>query len=285
MTIRQLIDSSISRLTPVFQPGEARWLVRIMIEHFTHMTRTDMMLRADEEASQLLADKVSAVIERLLRNEPIQYILGETYWHGLTLKVTPEVLIPREETSELIDIIADDCARRSDLRVADLCTGSGCIAIALARVLPFSQVTATDISSGALAVARENAATNKVKITFIQSDLLRGIALPNGSMDIIVSNPPYICLNEKAQMSANVLDYEPHAALFVPDDDPLEFYKVISRDGMRVTAPGGRLYLEINPLYVSELTTTLKADGWIDVQSLRDIHGRERFVRALKPED
>ncbi|MDE6378694.1 MAG: peptide chain release factor N(5)-glutamine methyltransferase, partial [Duncaniella sp.] len=229
MTYRQLIDSSINRLTPLYEPGEARWLVRIMMEHFTRMTRTDLMLRGDEEASQLLEEKVSAVIERLLRNEPIQYILGETYWHGLTLKVTPEVLIPREETSELIDIIADDCGGRSDLNVADLCTGSGCIAIALARVLPFSTVTATDISAGALVVARENASACKVKITFIQGDILRGVPLPDGSMDVIVSNPPYICRKEEIDMNANVLDYEPHLALFVPDDDPLCFYREIGR--------------------------------------------------------
>lgn len=285
MTYRELIDSTISRLTPLYEQSEARWLVRTMLEHFTGMTRTDMLLRANDEVSDLLLDKVAGVTDRLLKNEPIQYILGETYWHGLTLKVTPDVLIPRVETSELIDIIADDCSGRSDLRVLDLCTGSGCIAIALARALPFSQVTATDISAGALAVARENATACKVKISFRKEDLLLGVDLPEGSMDVIVSNPPYICQSEEAEMSANVLDYEPHTALFVPDDDPLKFYKVISREGLRVGAPGARLYLEINPLQVKELVAQLKNDGWTDVQPLRDMHGRERFVKALKAKD
>lgn len=285
MTLRQLTDKSIDRLSPLYETSEARWLVRTALEHFTGMSRTDMMLRSDQEASEMLIHNVSGVVDRLLDNEPIQYILGETYWHGLTLKVTPDVLIPRVETSELIDIINDDYAGRSDLKVLDLCTGSGCIAIALARTLPFSRVTATDISAGALRVARENAADCKVKITFQQGDLLAGVGLPDGSMDIIVSNPPYICDSEKAGMSANVLDYEPHSALFVPDDDPLKFYRAISREGIRLAVAGGRLYLEINPLHVSELTAMLADDGWTEVEALRDMHGRERFVKALKPAD
>ncbi|MBD5333349.1 MAG: peptide chain release factor N(5)-glutamine methyltransferase [Bacteroides sp.] len=285
MTLRQLTDNSIDRLSPLYETSEARWLVRTALEHFTGMSRTDMMLRSDQEASEMLIHNVSGVIDRLLDNEPIQYILGETYWHGLTLKVTPDVLIPRVETSELIDIINDDYAGRSDLKVLDLCTGSGCIAIALARALPFSRVTATDISAGALRVARENAADCKVKITFQQGDLLAGVGLPEGSMDIIVSNPPYICDSEKAGMSANVLDYEPHSALFVPDDDPLKFYRAISREGIRLAVAGGRLYLEINPLHVSELTAMLADDGWTEVEALKDMHGRERFVKALKPAD
>lgn len=285
MTLRQLTDKSIDRLSPLYETSEARWLVRTALEHFTGMSRTDMMLRSDQEASEMLIHNVSGVVDRLLDNEPIQYILGETYWHGLTLKVTPDVLIPRVETSELIDIINDDYAGRSDLKVLDLCTGSGCIAIALARALPFSRVTATDISAGALRVARENAADYKVKITFQQGDLLAGVGLPDGSMDIIVSNPPYICDSEKAGMSANVLDYEPHSALFVPDDDPLKFYRAISREGIRLAVAGGRLYLEINPLHVSELTAMLADDGWTEVEALRDMHGRERFVKALKPAD
>ena len=285
MTLRQLTDKSIDRLSPLYETSEARWLVRTALEHFTGMSRTDMMLRSDQEASEMLIHNVSGVVDRLLDNEPIQYILGETYWHGLTLKVTPDVLIPRVETSELIDIINDDYAGRSDLKVLDLCTGSGCIAIALARALPFSRVTATDISAGALRVARENAADCKVKITFQQGDLLAGVGLPDGSMDIIVSNPPYICDSEKAGMSANVLDYEPHSALFVPDDDPLKFYRAISREGIRLAVAGGRLYLEINPLHVSELTAMLADDGWTEVEALKDMHGRERFVKALKPAD
>lgn len=281
MTIGELSSATVSTLTPLYGEGEARWLTRIALEHFSGLTRTDLLLKADNEASPTLADSMARVTGRLKRFEPLQYILGETYWHGLTLKVTPAVLIPREETSELIDIIADDCAARSDLSVVDLCTGSGCISIALARALPFSKVTATDISEEALAVARENADECKAKITFLQGDLLAGVRLPDGSADVIVSNPPYIGQSEAAGMSANVLDYEPHLALFVPDDDPLRFYKVISREGLRIGAPGARLYLEINPLHASATVSMLELDGWTEVTPLRDIHGKLRFIKAI----
>ena len=281
MTIAQLSTTTIGTLTPLYGEGEARWLTRISLEHYSGLTRTDLLLNGDKEASPTLVDSISKVTERLKRYEPLQYIIGETYWHGLTLRVTPAVLIPREETSELIDIITDDCSGRDDLRVVDLCTGSGCIAIALARALPFSKVTATDISEEALKVARDNAAACKTKISFLQGDLLKGLDLPDGCADVIVSNPPYIGQSEAADMSPNVLDYEPHQALFVPDNDPLRFYKVISREGIRIGAPGARLYLEINPLHVADTIATLQNDGWSDVTPLRDIHGKQRFVKAI----
>lgn len=283
MTIGELTGATVGTLTPLYGEGEARWLTRIALEHFSGLTRTDLLLKADKEASPTLADSMSKVVGRLKRYEPLQYILGETYWHGLTLKVTPAVLIPREETSELIDIITDDCAGRNDLRVADLCTGSGCIAIALARALPFSKVTATDISEEALSVARENASACKTKITFMQGDLLAGVELPTQSTDVIVSNPPYIGESEAADMCANVLDYEPRQALFVPDDDPLRFYKIISREGLRIGVAGARLYLEINPLHASAMASMLQYDGWAEATLLRDIHGKQRFIKAIHP--
>ena len=283
MTIGELTGATVGTLTPLYGEGEARWLTRIALEHFSGLTRTDLLLKADKEASPTLADSMSKVVGRLKRYEPLQYILGETYWHGLTLKVTPAVLIPREETSELIDIITDDCAGRNDLRVADLCTGSGCIAIALARALPFSKVTATDISEEALSVARENASACKTKITFMQGDLLAGVELPTQSTDVIVSNPPYIGESEAADMCANVFDYEPRQALFVPDDDPLRFYKIISREGLRIGVAGARLYLEINPLHASAMASMLQHDGWAEATLLRDIHGKQRFIKAIHP--
>ena len=283
MTIGELTGATVGTLTPLYGEGEARWLTRIALEHFSGLTRTDLLLKADKEASPTLADSMTKVVGRLKRYEPLQYILGETYWHGLTLKVTPAVLIPREETSELIDIITDECAGRNDLRVADLCTGSGCIAIALARALPFSKVTATDISEEALSVARENASACKTKITFMQGDLLAGVELPTQSTDVIVSNPPYIGESEAADMCANVLDYEPRQALFVPDDDPLRFYKIISREGLRIGVAGARLYLEINPLHASAMASMLQHDGWAEATLLRDIHGKQRFIKAIHP--
>ena len=283
MTISQYTRQCIERLAPVYEPSESRWLMRITLEHLKGWSQTDIMLNADYEADPPLTAAVDAIIARLLRHEPIQYILGSTYWHGLTLKVTPAVLIPREETSELVDLIEHDFDGQSDLRVLDICTGSGCIAIALARSLPFASVTATDISAPALVVARENASACKAKVSFIIEDALRPSSLPDGEFDIIVSNPPYIAQSEDKLMEANVLDYEPHTALFVPDNDPLRFYKSISANALKIGKPQCRLYLEINPLFCSQLRDMLTGDGWTDVQSVKDIHGKDRFITARHP--
>lgn len=283
MTIDRYIRQSIERLAPVYEASEARWLMRIIFEHLKGWSQTDLLLKSDTEADAAFTDKSDAIIARLLNHEPIQYIIGSTYWHGLTLKVTPAVLIPREETSELVDIIEHDCGDSSDMRVLDICTGSGCIAIALARSLPFAQVTATDISDDALAVARENSAACRTRIEFIHEDALKASSLPDATFDIIVSNPPYIGQSEDALMEANVLDYEPHSALFVPDDNPLLFYKSISANAIRLGKPGSRLYLEINPLHSTQLCDMLTRDGWTDVQCVRDIHGKNRFVTATHP--
>lgn len=283
MTISQYTRQCIERLAPVYEPSESRWLMRITLEHLKGWSQTDILLNADREADPSLTAAVDAIIARLLRHEPIQYILGSTYWHGLTLKVTPAVLIPREETSELVDLIEHDFDGQSDLRVLDICTGSGCIAIALARSLPFASVTATDISAPALDVARENASTCKAKVSFITEDALRPSSLPDGEFDIIVSNPPYIAQSEDKLMEANVLDYEPHTALFVPDNDPLRFYKSISANALKTGKPQCRLYLEINPLFCSQLRDMLTGDGWTDVQSVKDIHGKDRFITARHP--
>lgn len=283
MTLDQLTRTSIARLSQHYEESEARWLTRISLEHLTGLGSTDLLLHGDREASEATAETMDRITERLLEDEPIQYILGETYWHGLTLKVTPAVLIPRPETSQLVDIIADEAGQRADLTVVDLCTGSGCIAIALARRLPFAQVTAIDISADALEVARENAGSTRTSIRLVQADVLAHLPLEESSADIIVSNPPYVCESEKAAMSRNVLDYEPHTALFVPDSDALRFYRSISRQGRRIATPGGKLYLEINPLQAAPLLAMLEADGWDDPQTLKDIHGKNRFVRATNP--
>ena len=279
MTFNACIKESISKLSPVYDPSESRWLMRIILEKLNGWTQTDIILNGDKEMLPELKDRIEAIISRLLRNEPIQYILGETYWHGLTLRVSPAVLIPREETSELVDIITGE-NQKDDLAVLDMCTGSGCIAIALARNLSFPEVTGIDISDEALAVARDNAALCKVKINFLKSDVLKPLNLTDNSYDIIVSNPPYIADSEKKSMDANVLDYEPHSALFVPDDDPLKFYRAISFSALRLTRPDGRLYLEINPLYARQLSDMLSADGWRDVTVIKDMHGKDRFISA-----
>lgn len=262
--------------------GEADWMMRIIMEYLKGWKQADLLIRADEEVSDFIAGKADTIITRLLGNEPLQYILGETYWHGMTLKVTPDVLIPRPETSELVDLITSENTA-PDLRVLDVCTGSGCIAVALANTLPFAKVTGTDISEAALDVARENACLRKLKVGFIHSDALGRFPFDDGSMDIVVSNPPYITESEKKEMEPNVLDHEPDIALFVPDSDPLRFYTAISREGLRVTPPGGRIYFEINPLFALQVSRMMTDTGWDDVQILPDMHGKQRFAKGIHP--
>lgn len=282
MTLKQLLDNGRARLAPLYGQGEADWMMRIIMEYLKGWKQADLLLRADEEVSDFIAGKADAIIARLLDNEPLQYILGETYWHGMTLKVTPDVLIPRPETSELVDLITSENTA-PDLNVLDVCTGSGCIAVALANTLPFAKVTGTDISDAALAVARENASLRKLKVGFMHSDALGQFPFDDGSMDIVVSNPPYITESEKKEMEPNVLDHEPGLALFVPDADPLRFYTAISREGFRVTRPGGKIYFEINPLFARQVSQMMTETGWDDVQILPDMHGKQRFAKGIRP--
>lgn len=279
-TLRQLSDSVRSRLSPMYGDGEARWLFRIIMEHVKGWDQTELAVRSDKEVTDFTISRVDEAVTRLLDGEPIQYIFGDTYWYGMTLKVTPDVLIPRSETEELVDLIVRQNSGE-DLRVLDVCTGSGCIAVALAKTLKFPTVTAIDISDAALAVARENATAQKVKVDFRKDDALT-LRMPDETFDIIVSNPPYVMESEKGGMDRNVLEHEPGLALFVSDDDPLKFYKAIARMAGTALADNGTLYFELNPLTADELKEWMTAEGWSDVQLLPDIHSKIRFMIAKK---
>lgn len=282
MTYRELLRHSTARISVIYPDREASAIMRLVIETIKGWTSVDLMMHDGDEVSEYICEKVGNIVDRLLRHEPVQYILGEVYWHGMTLKVTPAVLIPRPETSQLVDIIAEE-NNGSDLWVLDLCTGSGAIAIALAKFLNFPIVTAIDISKDALDIAAENARSLKVSVKFGQSDILKPWGFRNDTFDILVSNPPYICEKEKIGMDRNVLAYEPSIALFVPDSDPLRFYRPLSREGYRVTANGGRIYLEINPDYADEIKALLETDGWRNVEIIKDMYGKDRFAKAVKP--
>lgn len=281
MTLSQKTGEIISRLEPVYDRREAKNILEMAIEHIKGWSRVDILLNGDKEISDYFSSKLDEVTDRLLRHEPIQYILGEAYWHGLTIKVTPGVLIPRPETSQLVDLIVDENSG-SDLKVLDLCTGSGAIALALARSLKFPQVTAVDISDKALGIADENDRNLHTGIRFLKADVLRKLPFPSGSFDLITANPPYVCEKEREEMDRNVLDYEPAEALFVPDDDPLRFYKTISPEGYRVAADGGKIYLELNPDYAQAVRRLMEKDGWEEVTIINDMFGRARFARAIK---
>lgn len=283
VTMGQARRSLASRLQGVMDSREAAAVAQLAVEHVTRLSRVELALHAQQPLSDYEADKLADIMGRLLRDEPIQYILGEADWGGLRLSVSPAVLIPRPETAQLVDIIADRWGDRRDLKVLDVCTGSGCIAVALALRLKFATVDAVDISDAALSVARENAARYKVKVAFKQCDVLRGLnQCAAGAYDIIVSNPPYIAERERAAMEAHVLDYEPGLALFVPDDDPLRFYRAVMGYASGALAPGGALYFEINPLYAIELKKlSRELLPGMEVDILRDLYGRERFMILL----
>lgn len=280
MKLRDLIQQSQATLSPLYGDSESKWLVRTILEHLKGWNPVDVALRQDDDISDFIVGKCDKVISRLLNKEPIQYIFSDTYWYGMNLVVSPAVLIPRPETEELVDMIVRD-NRESDLSVLDMCTGSGCIAIALAKNLPFSKVRGMDISNDAIEVAKRNAILQHVKVDFYVDDVMT-VKSPGEIFDIIVSNPPYIAEKEKSSMDRNVLDYEPETALFVPNDNPLKYYKSISSYAMPSLKPGGKLYFEINPIYCNELTEYLSHNSWSDVEVYRDMYGKNRFIKATK---
>lgn len=273
---RRIVDA----LTPKYGEREAKAMMRIIFENLKGWNPVDVAVKANEEVSDFIAGKIDSVVGRLLADEPIQYIFGNADFYGLNFKVTEDTLIPRPETAELVDIIVGE-NQRKDLHVLDACTGSGCIAIALARNLPFADVVATDISDKALAVARENNKRLKTSVQFLKADILKGE--PAGeAFDIIVSNPPYICEKEKSGMPQNVLRHEPSLALFVPDEDPLRFYRGILSLAKDYLAPGGKIYFEINPLYARVLLDLAHRDGFGDVEIVRDSFGKLRFAKISR---
>lgn len=259
---------------------EADAVTRLVWHSLKGWDTQQTFMHADDPVSDFIASKLNAIHNRLENDEPIQYILGEAYFYGMDMKVTRATLIPRPETEELADMVVQE-NKGDDLRVLDACTGSGAIAIALARNLPFADVTAIDISAPALAVARANAEKLRARIDFVETDILT-YDPPEDEFDIIVSNPPYVDESEKSGMEANVLRWEPATALFVPDDDPLRFYKALAKIAVKGLKSGGRLYLEINPRHAEALADMLTAGGLAEVRIVRDAHGKKRFATAFK---
>ena len=280
MKIEQILPLMHQRLDSLYGNREVEAMARMVMEQVLNYSPVDTILRAQNDAPDFFEAKLETIVQRLERHEPIQHILGVAWFHGHRLTVTPATLIPRPETEQMVDLIVDDCGHRDDLRVMDVGTGSGCIAIALARALKFAQVTAIDISADALQVARANADALKARVNFVQADVLTMPLWPASSLDVVVSNPPYICQSEKAQMERNVLDYEPATALFVPDDDPLRYYRPIAQQAAAALARGGRLYLEVNRRFATDVASLLTGMGLSDAQVRLDTFGAPRFVTA-----
>ena len=245
------------------------------ITQMTFFLKDDVTLKAEQEAM------LSNTIERLKEHEPIQYIQGYSDFCGLRFKVTPATLIPRPETSELVEWVTADHSGKAT-SILDMGTGSGCIAVSLANKLPQSKLTAWDVSAEALAVATENSKANGCTVLFEQVDILSHEPT-EAQFDIIVSNPPYIKENEKSAMQPNVLDWEPHTALFVPDSDPLLFYRTIADKGLLLIKPGGTLYFEINRAHGAETAEMLANYGYTGIELRKDIAGNDRMIKATRP--
>ena len=270
------------RLTLVVGEREAYWMARDIIDDILGYSEVELLIKGNEVLSDFVIGKIDSVVERVERGEPLQYVLGWARFEGNRYMVTPDTLIPRPETQELVDIIISRHGEEKDLRVMDVGTGSGCIAISLARGLKFAQVSAIDISQQALEVASENAKMLKTRVYFECRDALSLTPKRGEKYDIIVSNPPYIAEYERKDMEHSVLDYEPSTALFVPNDDPLRFYRAIASFAVEALSQGGHIYYEINPLFASEMLEMMRGMGYNDIEIINDMQGRKRMLCARK---
>ena len=302
-TYQQLWQS----LTPLYDAGEAQAIVRTVLDVKYGMTLTDIICGKVNELSADEERKLEEIIIRLQKGEPVQYVLGEADFAGRTFHVEPGVLIPRPETAELCQWIEEDFAGKSTVspkdspedsskdspevspqatdnakQILDICTGSGCIAITLGLNIPNSEVTGWDISEDALRIAQGN--VEMLKARNVRIEYQDALALPKAAeaADLIVSNPPYICEKEKADMEKNVLEHEPSIALFVPDEDPLKFYRAIAEYASSALKPEGALYFEINPIYEKETREMLQSLGFKDIETKEDAFGKKRMMKAKK---
>lgn len=276
--IQQFTQNIQQQLSGLYTQSEISFLSRIIIEEVSYKINklSDSELRKAED-----------IVKRLKNSEPIQYILGKCEFYGLTFKLTSDVLIPRPETEELVEWILTEEKDANSL-ILDIGTGSGCIAVSLAKKAKGVNVYAWDISTSALKVASENASINDVFIQTSRVDVLSKYDLEqqfnsNIKYDVIVSNPPYITISERATMEANVLNYEPHIALFVLNNNPLLFYSKIADISLRLLKKGGRLFFEINPTYANDLVEMLEEKGFMDVVLRKDITGKLRMLKAVLP--
>ena len=272
-------------LTPLYDAGEAQAIVRTVLDVEYGMTLTDIICGKVNELSSDEERNLEEIITRLQNGEPVQYVLGEADFAGRTFHVEPGVLIPRPETAELCQWIEEDVSSlEADERkqILDICTGSGCIAITLGLTIPNSEVTGWDISEDALRIAQGN--VEMLKAGNVRIEYQDALMLPKAAeaADIIVSNPPYICEKEKADMEKNVLEHEPSIALFVPDEDPLKFYRAIAEYASSALKPEGALYFEINPIYAKETREMLEELGFKDIETKEDAFGKKRMMKAKK---
>jgi release factor glutamine methyltransferase len=270
-------------LEGVYTPSEISVLNRLILGEVYGSSFAGITEDKFSNLSGLQARKLEDILSRLKMAEPHQYVFGKSEFYGIEFRVTPDVLIPRPETEELVEWILSEHSSADSL-ILDIGTGSGCIAVALAKKLPNAVIDAWDLSERAISVAAENAFRNGVEVHFTRRDILQPFRR-EASYDVIVSNPPYVMESEKGTMERNVLSYEPHEALFVPDDNPLLFYERIAGLALEMLNKRGRLYFEINRSKGEIICEMLQERGFAEVELRKDISGNERMIRALKPDD
>ena len=270
-----------SELKDLYSPDEISSLTRLILEKEFAIPFADILACKFNHLSDAEMQKLTEIVGKLKNSEPIQYILGETDFFGLAFYVNGSVLIPRPETEELVQWVLES-AENKPIKILDIGTGSGCIAVTLAKKLPSAEVHAWDISEDALEVARKNAERNGVKVIFSKRDMLRE-PVSDEKFDIIVSNPPYVTEVEKTEMQENVLNFEPHLALFVPDDNALVLYEKIANFALTNLNNGGQLFFEINRAKGADIARLLEEKGFKNIELRKDISGNERMVMAEPP--
>lgn len=282
MLLKKYKSNFIEELSSIYDEMEAESFFYLILEHLHQFKRIDLALNPDFEISE--SDKVrwENILSELKTQKPIQYILGETEFYGLKFIVDENVLIPRPETEELVDLIVSSFkSQTSKLRILDIGTGSGCIPISLKKNLPNAEVFAIDVSENALEIAKKNAKVNGVEVNFILKNILETNDLEQ-QFDIIVSNPPYVRMLEKEEIKTNVLEYEPHLALFVEDNDALIFYRKIAQLAKKSLTENGKLYFEINQYLGKETVILLEKMDFKNIELLQDIYGNDRMISCSK---
>ncbi len=297
MKIREAVFFIASSIASIYDEGEAESIAKLLAEHITGYEPAQLLLKKDEFQAELSKENLQPFIERLLKHEPIQYIMKKAWFYGLELYIEPWVLIPRPETEELVDWVIKDIKasgkevfekkpfhpdETTSLKIMDVCTGSGCIALALKKTMPLAEVWGCDISDEAMNIARRNGSSLDIRVDFQGLDFLdyhQHAFLP--SVDIAVCNPPYVPMQDKGEMKANVLDFEPHIALFVKDKDPLVFYRALAQYCVHRLHPHGKVYMEVHEKLAGNVAEIFRELNY-SVTIRTDMQGKERMVRAMR---
>ncbi|PQJ23399.1 peptide chain release factor N(5)-glutamine methyltransferase [Tenacibaculum sp. SG-28] len=279
MTVREFKVLFYTKLTVLYPKNEVDIFFALITEEYLAISPVDVIVNPTNIISQDTLHRLEKVTQRLLREEPIQYILGKTEFYGLPFYVNKNTLIPRPETEELVDWIIEENKQQDSISILDIGTGSGCIPIALKKNLTTSNICAIDVSEKALEIAKKNMASNNVNIEWLAIDILRTEQLPK-KFDIIVSNPPYVRQLEKNEMKKNVLENEPHLALFVTDNNPLIFYSKIADLAKRSLTKNGMLFFEINQYLAEEMLAMMKNKGYTNIELRKDFRGNDRMIKA-----